>query len=190
MFDGSKGVINDFDLSTIMDPGAPSPLQSGHERIGTKPFMALDLLTDRGYTGLYPRLYRHELESFSWVLLWASLCTNVIGYPFDEWLNQKHTVIYDKKSGIINSFAEFEPADSTPLYEWTKSTLEFWLKSWRTIHTSFTQRMRRRREGRNLEVDEEEKGCDLIRNLIMHMERNGLVLPIDDSWLDAQILHN
>lgn len=36
----------------------------------------VELLTKRGVRGLVPRVYRHELESFAWVFLYAFLCVS------------------------------------------------------------------------------------------------------------------
>ncbi|KIM42714.1 hypothetical protein M413DRAFT_122230 [Hebeloma cylindrosporum] len=72
--DNKYGVLNDFDLSTIMEPGDQIPNRQGLERTGTLPFMALQLLDDEGFDGKVPRRYRHELESFAWVLVWVSRC--------------------------------------------------------------------------------------------------------------------
>ena len=69
--DNKHGVLNDFDLSTIMKPGSPLPNRQGLERTGTLPFMATELLEDEGFEGKIPRRYCHELESFTWVLVWV-----------------------------------------------------------------------------------------------------------------------
>ncbi|KAG2064592.1 hypothetical protein BDR04DRAFT_1109869 [Suillus decipiens] len=61
------GVLNDFDLSSTQD----SP--SGQERTGTIPFMAIELLTKEAIKGEVQHLYRHDAESFIWVLTWVSL---------------------------------------------------------------------------------------------------------------------
>jgi hypothetical protein len=61
-----RGILNDFDLAYVR--GGPRP--SGTERTGTMPFMALDLLTEDAWDGKVKRLYRHDCESFAWVLLW------------------------------------------------------------------------------------------------------------------------
>ena len=68
MYDKDKnrvGVINDFDLAHVRGKERPS----GIERTGTMPFMALDLLTEDAWAGKVQRLYRHDCESFAWVLL-------------------------------------------------------------------------------------------------------------------------
>jgi hypothetical protein len=57
------GVLNDFDLSTQDSP-------SGQERTGTITFMAIELLSKEGTD---KHLYRHNAESFIWVLTWVCL---------------------------------------------------------------------------------------------------------------------
>ncbi|KAF8512014.1 hypothetical protein BU17DRAFT_96662 [Hysterangium stoloniferum] len=58
------GVLNDFDLASYVVPGHMEP--TSNQRTGTKPFMAIDLLRQSPP----PRhLYRHDLESFFYVLL-------------------------------------------------------------------------------------------------------------------------
>jgi hypothetical protein len=62
-----QGVLNDFDLSSIVDPNITN--DSSNQRTGTKPFMAIDLLI----TSRPPKhLYRHDLESFPYVLLFLA----------------------------------------------------------------------------------------------------------------------
>ncbi|KAJ7712219.1 hypothetical protein B0H16DRAFT_1437217 [Mycena metata] len=57
------GVLNDFDLSLLMDA---TDLSTSKQRTGTKPFMAIDLLVPQPPT----HLYRHDLESLFYVILW------------------------------------------------------------------------------------------------------------------------
>jgi hypothetical protein len=61
------GVINDFDLA----PLAHCPT-TNNDRTGTVPFMAIDLLNG-GLGGRIPRLYRHDMESFSRVLTYITV---------------------------------------------------------------------------------------------------------------------
>jgi hypothetical protein len=61
------GVVNDFDLATWVDHSTKNS-----DRTGTIPFMAIDLL-DGGLDKRIPRLYRHDLESFSWILAYISV---------------------------------------------------------------------------------------------------------------------
>ena len=74
MWDAERkvGVLNGFDLARCTSQmGA-----SGTENMGTIPFMALDLLSIEGLRGEIPRLYRHDAESLSWVLIY--LCASMV----------------------------------------------------------------------------------------------------------------
>ena len=59
------GVLNDFDLASVVSEENTKILTSTRH-IGTKPFMAIDLLSDEPVT----HLYRHDLESLLWVMVW------------------------------------------------------------------------------------------------------------------------
>ena len=61
------GIVNDFDLATWVDHPT-----TNNDRTGTIPFMAIDLL-DGGLDRRIPRLYRHDLESFIWVLTYITV---------------------------------------------------------------------------------------------------------------------
>ena len=61
------GIVNDFDLATWVGHSIPN-----NDRTGTIPFMAIDLLNG-GLDRCIPRLYRHDLESFSWVLAYITI---------------------------------------------------------------------------------------------------------------------
>ena len=61
------GILNDFDLATWVGHRT-----TNNDRTGTIPFMALDLL-DGGLDRRIPRLYRHDLESFCWVLAYVTV---------------------------------------------------------------------------------------------------------------------
>ncbi|KAG2149146.1 uncharacterized protein EDB93DRAFT_1250070 [Suillus bovinus] len=57
------GVLNDYDLSSLADDPGPR----GNERTGTVPFMALERLTPEAQRGEVKHLYRHDLESESFL---------------------------------------------------------------------------------------------------------------------------
>ncbi|KAG1729554.1 hypothetical protein EDB19DRAFT_1641859, partial [Suillus lakei] len=65
------GVLNDYDLSSTNDT------PTGNERTGTHtrtvPFVAMQLLKPKGIAGEVEHLYRHDAESFIWVLIWVCL---------------------------------------------------------------------------------------------------------------------
>lgn len=62
-----KGVLNDYDLASW-----DKHLTTNHDRTGTIPFMALEVL-DYGLEERIPRLYRHDAESLIWVLTYATV---------------------------------------------------------------------------------------------------------------------
>ncbi|THU88896.1 hypothetical protein K435DRAFT_761496 [Dendrothele bispora CBS 962.96] len=65
----ARGILNDWDLSSAVDEdGKVKPSDTKHP-IGTLPFMAIPLLLQDDE----PHLYRHDLESFLYILLWAGL---------------------------------------------------------------------------------------------------------------------
>ena len=61
------GIVNDYDLATWVNHSA-----TNSDRTGTIPFMAIDLL-DGGLDDCTPRLYRHDMESFVWVLAYITV---------------------------------------------------------------------------------------------------------------------
>ncbi|KAJ8463464.1 hypothetical protein ONZ45_g17571 [Pleurotus djamor] len=62
------GLLGDWDLASVLKGGVV-PRSAAKHRTGTQPFMAVDLL-DKNPP---PHLYRHDLESFFYVLLWAMI---------------------------------------------------------------------------------------------------------------------
>ncbi|KDQ22445.1 hypothetical protein PLEOSDRAFT_163343 [Pleurotus ostreatus PC15] len=68
------GLLNDWDLSSIFEDGAaPPPVTQC--RIGTPPFMALDLLQVAYELPIHR--YYHDLESFLYILIWAMVHYNM-----------------------------------------------------------------------------------------------------------------
>ena len=62
------GVLHDFDLVKIVDWKV-----RGERQIGTVSFAAFDLLTEETKKHRPIRLYRHDVESLIWVLVWVCL---------------------------------------------------------------------------------------------------------------------
>ena len=117
-------VLNDFDLASIMAPGAPSPPRAGHT--GTPLFMALELLSDEAK----PRFYRHDLESFAWVLFYASICVqdgreNLDVKPIRDWLMLRSPQLRDAKIGFLFGFQR-----NIYVEKWLIPTLKFWFHKW------------------------------------------------------------
>jgi len=110
------GVLNDFDLSSLVSAQG----RQGNERTGTVPFMALDLLTPEGQGGEIKHLYRHDLESFIWVLVWVCFRYKdgrllTFNRPFDDWATKDALAVCEEKIFFLNNFLAFKPKDLDPL---------------------------------------------------------------------------
>ncbi|KAF6743443.1 hypothetical protein DFP72DRAFT_827813 [Ephemerocybe angulata] len=72
-----KGLLNDWDMASFVE-ALKDQTSSAHNRTGTLPFMALDIIYPTTLT-VHPRehWYRHDLESFFWILVWAAIHYNL-----------------------------------------------------------------------------------------------------------------
>jgi Fungal protein kinase len=87
-------VLNDFDLAVSADVKSTSSKQ----RTGTKPFMVIDPLRPDPPV----HMYRHDLESMFYVLIWTTSCFHN-GYeiplpPLQEWADNDGVTVTEKKS--------------------------------------------------------------------------------------------
>jgi hypothetical protein len=92
------GVLNDYDLSSVRDT------PTGTERTGTVPFMAMDLLTKEALQGKVAHLYRHDAESFIWVLIWVCLRYEngmLKGTMLNEWLKEDALGCHKNKASFV-----------------------------------------------------------------------------------------
>lgn len=96
------GILNDFDLAAVMDPGKRCPPRTGYERTGTLAFMALDLL--QYCDGEMSRWYRHDLESFTWVLYWE-----MFKFPYREWTEGTFSQVFSAKRSVMNAVSQQLP---------------------------------------------------------------------------------
>jgi len=64
---GPAGILNDFDLAIRVDHSA-----TNDDRTGTIPFMTIDMLNGE-LDDRIPQLYRHDVESFIWVLAYITV---------------------------------------------------------------------------------------------------------------------
>jgi hypothetical protein len=127
-WDTRVGVLNDFDLASIMEPGATSPPKQGTRRTGTPLFMSVDLLSDEALRVGAPRLYRHDLESFAWILLYASVCVkdgveNMDVEPFRSWVSIGPSQLQKDKLAFLSTYKGMLPDK-----QWLHSTLAIWFK--------------------------------------------------------------
>ncbi|KAK0497861.1 hypothetical protein EDD18DRAFT_1351677 [Armillaria luteobubalina] len=123
-----RGVLNDFDLSSLRDVSSASSFQ----RAGTLPYMASELLIDKeGQPSKH--LYRHDVESIFYVILLlccryevldtptssepAPLAYEKVSSPFDDWYTVGRATLKDMKISFIvrdipavnSGFAAFQP---------------------------------------------------------------------------------
>jgi hypothetical protein len=126
------GILNDYDLAHLY--GSPRP--SGTERTGTMPFMALDLLTDAAWEGKVTRRYRHDCESFAWVLFW--ICCRYDGGkeistpPLNELITGDYNQCFKEKHTI---FSRIDHIVATPSYK------TIWNASVALLHLFLMQRL-------------------------------------------------
>jgi hypothetical protein len=76
--------------------------------------MALDLLSQQGQRGEVKHLYRHDLESFMWVLAWVCLRYKdgkllTSGRPLDEWANKDAETVWEKISFLYKYWDFYRP---------------------------------------------------------------------------------
>jgi hypothetical protein len=78
------GVLNNFNLAV----GANVQSVSSKQRTGTKPFMAIDLLR----TDMSVHMYRNDLESIFYVLVWITVRFHneeeISDPPLQEWADR------------------------------------------------------------------------------------------------------
>jgi hypothetical protein len=97
-----RGVLNDYDHVHWATQHRPT----GTECTETRPFMALDLLTDEAWDGKVERIYCHDCESFVWVLLWV--CCHYEGGkqinnpPLSELTKGDHNQCFKEKLTILS----------------------------------------------------------------------------------------
>ncbi|KII85237.1 hypothetical protein PLICRDRAFT_336874 [Plicaturopsis crispa FD-325 SS-3] len=65
------GILNDYDNAVRLDENKDPIHPPSSHRTGTLPFMALDFL--QKHTMHVTHCYRHDLESFTYVLLWVTV---------------------------------------------------------------------------------------------------------------------
>jgi hypothetical protein len=80
------------------------------------PFMALDLLTEEAWSGRIERLYRHDCESFAWVLLWIC-CRYDVGNeisdpPLSKFITHDYEECYNAKAPILRRLWKIHPTES------------------------------------------------------------------------------
>jgi hypothetical protein len=110
------GVLNGFDLASSVTPGTMEP--ASNQRTGTKPFMAIELLTK---STLPCHLYHHDLESYFYVFVFVTCRyhegTEVEDPPLQSWLTGRDIdlakdkaffITYGEKINLTDNFASLD----------------------------------------------------------------------------------
>jgi hypothetical protein len=117
--EGAKvyGVLNDLDLAVDADVQSASSKQ----RTGTKPFIAIDLLQPDPPV----HVYRHDLESMFYVLVWITSRFHggeeIADAPLREWEDQGGATLVDKKHSFILSEPPLPTLEFDLLGRWVAS---------------------------------------------------------------------
>ncbi|CAL1714800.1 unnamed protein product [Somion occarium] len=142
----NHGVLNDWDLSEVDDLND----HMGLERTGTIPFMAMELLDSKFWLGGIRREYRHDLESFVWMLPWAALCYEGGSRKdppklISSWQTGNYEHCRQKKGDFVSKFNRVNINEVIPLQ---------WRGFWPLIGRLVKRFLRRYRD----RVDEEFEG--------------------------------
>lgn len=168
-----RGILNDYDLAHLR--GQPRP--SGTERTGTMPFMALDLLTNDAWDGKIARLYRHDCESFAWVLLWIS-CRYENGKeirnpPLGEFITSDYNRCFEGKHAIISKLKDIA---ATPSYE------NSWDASVSLVTLFVSQRYQRELNALRRDGSPSEQAIDeIVQSCQKALEGKGVCINLLDS---------
>ncbi|KAF6744825.1 hypothetical protein DFP72DRAFT_857003 [Ephemerocybe angulata] len=125
-----NGILNDWDMAEFVDATVNGVAVTDHH-IGTPAFMAFDLL----YGAAKVHYFRHDLESFFYILVWAAFHYNLEARTKDEvpheqvakWLGTKEDIVASKRqlmedNDVVDHVKE----------EW-KGVLEEWIKPLRAL---------------------------------------------------------
>jgi hypothetical protein len=107
-----EGVLNDYDLASWDE----FPTMNS-DRTGTGPFVALNMLSE-ALEKRIPRLYRHDAESFTWVLTYGTLASlqynnrslKIARPPdLDPWFNRNHRVHLQSRLALPDTYGRRIP---------------------------------------------------------------------------------
>ena len=144
------GIVNDFDLGTSVGHST-----TNNDRTGTIPFMAIDLL-DGGLDLRIPRLYRHDLESFCWVLAYTTVAemeyeprtiniSQPLSLPWFQDNTQAERTLHIKSKQFLHLEYDQAAIVSARYFHYV-DTVQKIIQYWTGFHES---RMKRRLKGRS-----------------------------------------
>ena len=181
------GVLNDFDLAAIMEPGARNPTKKGWERTGTLPFMSLDLL--KHFNGQIKRWYRHDLESSAWCFAY-----HMFEKRPDDWLIPDHVLTYKSKGSFVGNTKAYKVKPAWMDY---KNFVYAWLDEWSDLDYSREKLTRDMSDDETLiKLEEEDKKVEdkaYVKDAIDAASRlkasAGLeVFKSADIWIDVTLI--
>ena len=174
------GVVNDFDLATWVNHST-----TNNDRTGTIPFMAIDLLNGGLERGIR-RQYRHDLESFSWILAFVGVAQieyegskikispvqHVNAWFKDQDNDDRYYHVQSKEDFCRDYGSKFSITDNYgDYYQVIKRITRYWSR----FHASRRPELRMRKPGEMPEplgepVVEEREGVDPARSLRLFIE--------------------
>jgi hypothetical protein len=99
----------------------------GEQRMGTVPFMAIELLHKDYFDGKIQRIYRHDVESFIWVLVWVAMFHDPTWSGYKLWQTSDYELCCSWKSAFLMiSYQEISP----PAHESPRWKLALALLAW------------------------------------------------------------
>jgi hypothetical protein len=167
------GVLNDWDLSVVNNE---SPDVGDH--IATIPFLAADLLHNDYWDGKIKVLYRHDLESFVWILFWVLCCytegKEVIPPTLALW---KSTDIVECRARRLNIISQFDDVIVQPGWK-TEWPVLIHLTDWLIL-----RHLTRLHARRSTEVPDQEVLVEFLGHLKAASESPGLEYLRDQPQL-------
>ncbi|KAG6917058.1 hypothetical protein DXG01_004030 [Tephrocybe rancida] len=143
--DGTKkGILNDWDMASFVDENDEIQLSTATHRTGTVPFMAKDLLVATPP----PHLFRHDLESFFYILVWAA-----VHHDFSaktrrptvpavvRWASEDFETVLESKSYFFTEISKFNLVlanvlpDSAGLVPWIRLLWKMFSKAFQMAET-------------------------------------------------------
>jgi hypothetical protein len=113
--DGKLGVLNDSDLARC---AKLQPISKTQDRTGTIPFMALDLLTNEYWSGLIEREYRHDQESFIWIIAYYFLRSSKGMYGPSTWHTHGWNACRLRKNDFLATIQDYSPIEPAYRDHW------------------------------------------------------------------------
>ena len=141
----AKGIVNDWDMASHLDSVTGEvPTSTARHRTGTIPFMAIDLLSADPPV----HLYRHDLESFFYILVWAAIHFDIPSkkrlrtHPdLEEWDDDSLRKARKSKIAMISWHSEATELIFDNVREEFSGVLANWiLPLWRLFNSAFNLR--------------------------------------------------